>query len=145
MSLFPLLHVRQDFFNQSYQPKEVGVHDSLHLIEGLTLNGSNQAHPSITYCHRNPIIAWLCVLFMEALLFCDSSLKKTPTHWGCPPCAQVNCPYRLWWSPHSRRPAAWSPRFCPESGPLLRSAARPCSCSSWWHRLQDENGKTEVN
>lgn len=52
MTPFPPLHVRKDFLQQPHEPEEVGVHHSLHLVNGLTLDGSNQTHPSITYCER---------------------------------------------------------------------------------------------
>lgn len=41
------LHIWQDFLHQPHKSKEVGVHHSSHLINRLTLDGSDKTHPSI--------------------------------------------------------------------------------------------------
>lgn len=47
VSFLSPLHIGEDFLHQPHQPKEVGVHHRLHLFHRLTLDGSDQTHPSV--------------------------------------------------------------------------------------------------
>lgn len=77
MAFFPPLHVRQGFLQQADEPKEVGVHDSPHLINGLTLDRSNQTHASVTYCERKSrhvrLVYIACIVV--SIVTVDESLK----------------------------------------------------------------------
>ena len=61
VTFFPPLHVRQDFLQQPHQAEEVGVHDGPHLVDGLTLDGSDQTPPSVTDCERKSDIGEMCL------------------------------------------------------------------------------------